>query len=135
MNGAVLGGLRQPHPTTKLRDGENRICRVSEWGAAEVLTLLEMFSDPGDVVYDGSAGTLALAKATLRLGRVLFANDPDKATLDAGLARAKQAYRYYKSIGVLPALDDDPVEIPPALEKERVHPDFMDALLLGNEKG
>ena len=43
-------------------------------------------------VYDGSPGTLSIALATMRLHRVLYANDPDVDTLQLGLKRAERRF-------------------------------------------
>lgn len=77
---------------------------MSENCLDEVLTMVRRYSNPGEVVFDGSAGTCVIAQACLLLGRVLIATDPDSLTLRCGEARAldlfirldnKQMLRYF----------------------------------------
>ena len=111
-NEACLGGILPVPPSTKLRDQHGNVVRTSEMNEAEARTLVEMFTNPGETVYDGSAGTCTIVTACLRLGRKVAVTDPDKAAIDLGITRCKRFLNWYVARDLIP-LGEKPLPEPP----------------------
>ena len=77
-------------PSTKLRGKENSVVCISEMAESEAKTLVEMFSLPGETVYDGSAGTCTIVTACLRTGRKVVVADIDRVAVELGIVRCKR---------------------------------------------
>ena len=65
------------------------MCRMSENNPAEIMTMIARYSNLGNLVYDGSAGTAVTANCCLRMGRYCIVADPDTATMTAAKARSQ----------------------------------------------
>ena len=101
-NEACLGGILPVPPSTKLRDQNNSVVRTSEMNEAEANTLVEMFTKPGETVFDGSAGTCTIVTACLRLGRKMAVADPDTAAIELGITRCKQFLNWFVARDLIP---------------------------------
>ena len=110
-NEACLGGILPVPPSTKLRDQNNSVVRTSEMNEAEANTLVEMFTKPGETVFDGSAGTCTIVTACLRLGRKVAVTDPDKEAIELGITRCKQYLNWFVQRDLIP-LGERPLQEP-----------------------
>jgi hypothetical protein len=101
-----INNIQQVPANCRLLDDRGRPLRTSENSQAEVATLIEMFSAPGAMVYDGSCGTMVSANAALRTGRLYVGHDPCQTTLDIALHRTKQYFVDLRRSGLLPKIVD-----------------------------
>jgi hypothetical protein len=114
-----MSGIRRVPHQHKLLTKEGKPFRMSEVASSELCALVDRYSNDGELVMDGTAGTLTIAYACLRLFRYLIAVDKDKECIDAAHVRAKRVYKMLKSNTLLATHSITP----PITQEERRHAD------------
>ena len=77
-----------------LKDADGKKVRRQQQDIKELCHLIHHYCTPGGLVYDGSAGTLSIVCACLRMNRMCVAVEIDQTALDLGIARSKKYYKF-----------------------------------------